>query len=445
MLSRIPSAVLAVTAVAGALPSSPASAATGSAVVYVNTAEGDVWQVQPDGKNARAVTTDGTKAAPYARPRLATDGSIWALKGRAVVHLSATGQQLSTFAPAPLKDSEGVAADADPESFDLSPDGTKVLYGVKQIRCKDDGSCNTDSITGVFDTTGKLLRQDTRFSDGTFLPDGRMVGNDGGAYGEIRLFDGSSASLLWYTNASHDIPGWTREPAVSADGTQLAELRTAGGIGHFLLTFKVRAGAAPIGFGTPIPMCISEEALGTGTSPTWAPDGKHVVVAAMAEGLYAYDFTGVEVDMQCGNGKATKIAPAGASQPDWGTLPVPDPPVTPTTPTTTTTTTTIPTTPTTPVDPPKPAKATLTAPAQKLKAIRRSGVKVRLAGALPGKVQVVVTAKGKVVAKKTVTVPKSGTIETTIRLSKAGARALTKAKTASLTISAGGLKRTLKV
>lgn len=456
MLLRLPIAALAATAAAGALAASPAAAATGSAIVYVNDGEGDVWQVQPDGKNAHAVTTDGTKAAPYARPRLAPDGSIWALRGRAVVHLSGTGQPLGTFTPAPLKDSDGNDVDRDPEAFDVTPDGTKLAYGVKQIKCYDDGSCNMDSITGIFDTTGKLLKRDTRFLDASWLSNSRMVGNDGGGYGEIRLFDGSSASLLWYTNKAHDIPGWTREPAVSPDGTQLAELRTVGGVGQFLLTFQVPSGAAPVGFGTPEPMCIAEKALGTGTSPTWAPDGKHVVVAAMAEGLYAYDFSAVGVDSECSKGTATKIAPVGASQPDWGTLPVPDPPVevptTPTTPTTTTTTTTttvptvptVPTTPIKPVEPSKPAKAALTVPAQKLKTIRKRGVKVRLTGALPGKLQIVVKAKGKVVGKATVKVPKSGTLDATVKLTKAGARALAKAKTASLTVSAGGLTRTLK-
>jgi hypothetical protein len=424
MLSR----TLLLALVAAAFAPAVASAATDSAIVYVN--DGDVWRVAPDGAGAHALTTDGTTAAPYARPRLAPDGSVWALKGFDVVHLDASGQRVGGFTPPKPKDSEGVASDDAPKFLDLSPDGTTLAYGVANLRCEDGGHCNTDGITEILDTNGTVLSAQVGIVEAAFVTRDRLVGNEGQFEGTLRLTTRTGPSTLWYRDGIDVFttqPGVPREPALSPDTTQLAALRTVTGVGVGVFTYRV-----PAQFGLPTQMCVINNVLLEGASPTFSPDGRRLAVA-QRDGLAVYDLGAVTQPSECATkGTMAGIAAVGASQPDWGTIETPDrphqepdPPAQTTMPVAT---------------PPAPAATLaalkLTIPSQRLSAILKRGLKVKLSA----RATVKLTYKGKVVGTAS---GSAGTV--TVKLAAAGRKALRNAKKATLTISAGTATQTVTV
>jgi hypothetical protein len=89
---------------------------------------------------------------------------------------------------------------------------------------------------------------------------------------------------------------------------------------------------------------------------------------------------------------------------------------------------------------PLPTPATVRVAKVKLAKALRSGLKVTLRGATPGR-QAIVAKKGrKVVARGTATVGASGTGKVTLRFTRAGKRALRGARTVRLTVTGGGAK-----
>ena len=203
------------------------------------------------------------------------------------------------------------------------------------------------------------------------------------------------------------------------------------GVGLGVFTYKVGDQ-----FGPPAQLCVINNTLPTGASPSFSPDGGHLVVG-QKDGLADYDLSAVTQPSECASkGKAIGVAPAGASQPDWGTVPapaeaheeqqtVPQPPVV-----------TPPAPPAQTVAPAPAAAIKLTAPSQRLRAILKRGLKLKLTAAAP----VVVSYKGKTIGKATAT---AGTV--TVKLTAAGRKALRHAKKATLTITAGTSKQTVTV
>jgi WD40-like Beta Propeller Repeat len=450
---------------AGALVALPAAAAhaaaPGSAIVYV--AGGDIWQVSPDGTGTHALTTDGTTDAPYQRPRLAPDGSVFALRGFDVVHVSAAGQRIGAFTPRRPKDSDGVAADQPPGFLDLSPDGTKLAYGIENLRCEDDGSCNQDGITAILDAaTGNTLSEQVGISEAAFAGDDRIIGNEG-----VLGVTGRSSSLIgppaqWYRDADiSDRPGMVREPAIATDLQHYAALKTMTGVGVAVFTYKV-----PAGLGQPVQQCVVNNARTSHASPTWSPDGRRLALA-QNDGLAVYDLSAVGQPSECATrSTAIGVADAGASDPDWGALAVAGdgggggggdgtpgggqtttatPPAT--TPGGGTTTAKGVTTPAGKVIARATGRAAakLTVAPLRLGALLRGGLKVRLTGLPAGKAKVVVKAKGKVLGSAAVKVPASGSAAVTVKLSPAGRRALRGAHKTTLTVIAGTVSRTLTV
>ena len=256
----------------------------------------------------------------------------------------------------------------------------------------------------------------------------RLVGTEGQFEGTLRLSTLTGPSSLWYRDG--DVfapPGVPREPAFSADATQLAALRTVTGVGVGVFTYKVKAG-----FGKPTQLCVINNVLATGASPSFSPDGGHLVVA-QKDGLANYDLSAVTQPSDCAS-KATAIglAPAGASQPDWGTIPAPEKPAEET----------VVQTPAPVVTPPAPAQTIaplaigLTVPSQRLGAILERGLKVKLSAPAA----LTVGYKGKTVGKAN-----ASTTTVTVKLSATARRALRNAKKAALTVTAGTATRTVTV
>ena len=135
-------------------------------------------------------------------------------------------------------------------------------------------------------------------------------------------------STLWYRDGIDVFttqPGVPREPALSPDSTQLAALRTVTGVGVGVFTYKV-----PAQFGLPTQMCVINNVLPAGASPTFSPHGRRLVVG-QKDGLAVYDLSAVTQPSECAaKGKVAGIAAAGASQPDWRAIQTPIRPPAPT-------------------------------------------------------------------------------------------------------------------
>jgi hypothetical protein len=449
----------AVAALAGG--AATAGAAPNSAITYVN--EGNVYLMGPTGAGRHALTTDANRYSPYERPRVAADGTVWALKGWDIVHLSADGHRLGTITPKLPKDSDGVEPGVYPDWLDLSPDGTKFAYSIDNYRCEADGSCNKDGITAIIDVaTGQTLSEQIGITEASFVDDQHVVGTEGLSEGTLRISTVSGPSVLWYRDSDVFGPtprGTPQQPSFSPDRTQMASLRWLDGIGPAVFTYKVPAAAgAPSGYGNPVQLCVVNNSDPYEAQPTFSPDSKSLVVA-QKDGLASYDLSAVTTPDECATkAKFTALADKGAVDPDWGVIPgtLPDPPagggggaggspvgaggaVTP-----------APASTPSPAAPaPKPAAKTTAArisvSAQRLSAIVKSGLKVKLSGLKAGRTTLVVKARGKVVARVKLTIPASGTVTRSIRLSATGRKALRKAKSATLTITAGGAATAVKV
>jgi hypothetical protein len=216
-------------------------------------------------------------------------------------------------------------------------------------------------------------------------------------------------------------------------------------------------------------LCVINNIDVSHAGPSWSPDGRSLVVA-QNDGLAAYDFTNVTTSAECASKVGfTSIADKPAIEPDWGVVPgtVPDPPTggggggggggapgpgpgpgtgargasgTPAGPSVAAPGV---------VGPSRPSGASRpklsVSAAQKLPAILRSGLKVKLRGLKPGKTKVVVKAKGRTIGSATVKVGADGSASATIKLTSAGRKALKRAKAATLTVAAGGASATVKV
>jgi hypothetical protein len=468
MLPRSFSLGAAAAVAAAAIGASPAAAAPKTAITYVNGS--NVSMVQPDGAGAHALTTDGTAEDRYRRPRVAADGSVWALRSWDLVHIGGDGSKLGTIHITPPKDSQGHDLDYVPEWLDLSPDGKHAVWSIDNWFCPEnpDDPCYHEAISGVVDlASGQQVGLQRGMKETSFLDDQHLVGIDEGWLGDVRVATFTGPQTLWY-NDRDTFPaeiGTPQQPAVNAAKTRYATMRTVQGTGAGVFIYNIATAGTPAGLAAPSShLCVINNIDVSYAGPSWSPDGRSVVVA-QKDGLAAYDFGAVTSGAECATKvKFTALADKPAIEPDWGVVPgtVPDPPspggpgpggpggpgtpVTPVTPG--------PSVPTPGAGPaPRSGKqarestagAKLTIGAQKLSAILRSGLKVKLSGLKPGKAKVVVKAKGRTLGTKTVKVGKSGSAAATVKLSAAGRKALRRAKSATLTVTAGGASATVKV
>jgi hypothetical protein len=455
MFQRPLSLLGAATAVV-AIGAAPAAA---SSIVYVKDA--NVYMLSAGEATAHAVTTDGAGADRYRRPRVAPDGSVWALMAWDLVHFGADGRRLGTIHLTAPKDSHGQELQYVPQWLDLSSDGKRAVWSITNYNCPDDPQqdCWIDGFSGVVDlATGTQVGLQSGLTETSFLDDQHLIGIDEQERGDVRVAPLGGPSTLWYNDRvafPGDI-GTPQQPAVNAARTRYATLRRveAQGVGVFI--YNVTTSGAPSGLATPRPLCVINNVDVVYAAPSWSPDGEAVVVA-QNDGVAAYDFSAVATSADCATkGKYQDIAGAGAIEPDWGgapdtgtppddgggqTPPPPGPPAppAPTPPGPGPVTTPGPTKPT-----PK-ASARLTVAKQKLSAIIKSGLKVKLTNMRAGKTKVVVKAKGKVIGTTTVKVPSGGTVSFKVKLSPSGRKALKRARAATLTITAGGAKATVKV
>jgi hypothetical protein len=425
-------------AVSAAVHAAPAAASADS-IVFVK--DDNVWLVSPDGSKLTQVTTDGSYEHPYLSPSQADDGTIAVSKGTKIVRLRQNGEVINELDPAPLMDSVSHPLDGVPVDVAISPDGSKIAYTFVSYSCPVGASCGARYATGY--TAADHLTPPEQLSGNLYTRNPSWVGN-------TRTL--TSAGYLHQVN-THDLgPGTTdvhwfddQDLVGQANSTDLddAELNRQGdllavirGYGADTRMLTVKTNGAPPAL--PSLMCLTGKDAKL-SSPSWAPDGRRLVVATSF---------GLEVstahpasDADCPNWAFTEVI-AGGSEPDWGPADVNPQPRTTPTPT--------PTPSPSPAPQPNP-KPSLSVSSAKLKTALKKGLVVKVTG-VPGTVKVTagiskaVARKAKL-GKKAMTVAsgsaKAGA-DVRLKFTKQAAKRLAKLRSVTLTVKvAGGASRTV--
>ncbi|WP_028062301.1 PD40 domain-containing protein [Solirubrobacter soli] len=424
-------------AVSAAVLAAPAVASADS-IVFVK--DYNVWLVSPDGSKLTQVTTDGSYEHPYLSPSQADDGTIAVSKGTKIVRLRQNGEVINELDPAPLMDSISHPLDGVPVDVAISPDGTKIGYTFVSYSCPIGASCGARYATGY--TAADHLTPPEQLSGNLFTRNPSWVGNtrtlsSAGYLHQVNTHDlgPGTTDVHWFDD--QDLVGQANstdldDAELNRQGDMLAVLRGYGADTR-LLTLKV--GAAPPAVPTMMCLTSKDEKFG---GPSWAPDGRRLVVA---------DSFGLEIagehpasDADCDKW-AWKEFIAGGSEPDWGPADVnPQPRVTPTpTPTPSPTPT-----------PPPAVKPALSVNGAKLKAALKSGLVVKVTG-VPGTVKVTASISKSVarkakLGKKAMTVAsgsaKAGA-DVRLKFTKQAAKRLAKLRSVTLTVNGGGVSRTV--
>ena len=437
-----PSTLRRAVALAGLCLAVVPAAASADSIVFLKS--DNVWLAKPDGTGAYQVTTDGTASSPYRSPSQADDGTIAAGHRDDIVRMTQNGTVLNTIDPDPLTNSVGHPVDGPPVDVAISPDGKRIAYTFVGYECPVGASCgarSATSYTAADHYTLPVFSGSTYFRDPSWVTNSRTL-QFGGYGSQVNIHDvGAGVSQHWFDDSDTSDPSTDLgDGEATRQGTDFAVIR-----GYDDSTQAIWYPSPDVRSGSPaVPApwtngCATGQEAGI-AGPTWSPDGSALALES-ADGIW--------VKRQARNCTVQPtLAIAGGSAPDWGPANV-NPAPRPTggngggKPGGGSTTGGGGTTP--PAGGgvtvgPMPAQATLRVGKAKLAKALRSGLKVTLRGAQPGR-QAIVAKRGKrVVARGTATVRADGTATVTLRFTKAGKKALRSARSVKLAISGGGAK-----
>ena len=296
-----------------------AAPAAADSIAYIKDA--NVWVAQPDGSDARALTTDGG----YSSPSQADDGTVLVVRGSQFVKLDRKGNKLATFASL-LTDKPGTIVAVGPFDARISPDGTKFAYWIGIMGAWKDfatGIVYTDpqsSVAYQSATDGTPLGSTMFFEEPSWTADGRVLLFDSINGGVPQVYSGAVGMnhndlTPWFhdLNVFSEPDGWrpTGAGELSRSGTRLAALRAGGTMGagyeargryNRIQLYSVNGLDTP-----PAPECqiAGDSEFGP---PSWAPGGD-ALAWATPEGIYT--------SKVCDGFAATLIVPGGG-EPDWG-------------------------------------------------------------------------------------------------------------------------------
>lgn len=300
-----------------------AAPAAADSIVYIKDA--NVWVAQPDGTQARALTTDGTTGLPYASPSQADDGTVLAVRGSRFYKLDRQGRLLATFKSL-LTDAPATVMAVGPFDARLSPDGTKFAFWLGIMGGWYDYATNRwyndpqSSVAYQSAADGTPLGTTMFFEEPSWKADGSVLLFDSINGGVPQVYTGAVGSnhndlTPWFHD--RDVfgdPNWrpTGAGELTRDGKRLAALRAGGTMGE---GYEARGPYNRIqlytvnGLDAPTPECQIGDSGGTEFGPpSWSPGGD-ALAWARPNGIYT--------SKVC-DGFAPALVVPGGREPDWG-------------------------------------------------------------------------------------------------------------------------------
>jgi hypothetical protein len=277
-----------------------AAPAAADSIVYIKDA--NVWVAQPDGTQARALTTDGTAGLPYASPSQADDGTVLAVRGSRFHKLDRQGRLLATFNSL-LTDKPGTIMAVGPFDTKLSPDGSKFAYWLGIMGSWYDYATDrwyTDpqsSVAYQSAADGTPLGSTMFFEEPSWKADGSVLLFDSINGGVPQVYTGAvgmnhNELTPWFHD--RDVFGedaWrpTGAGELTRDGRRLAALRAGGTMGE---GYEARGRFNRIqlytvtGLQPPAPECQIGDPDGAEFGPpSWSPAGD-ALAWATPNGIY---------------------------------------------------------------------------------------------------------------------------------------------------------------
>ncbi len=198
-MSRLLRAALTAALLAVLVVAAPAAAQAGDGtVLYIHG--GNVWMATPDGSQRHQVTGDGGWSAPS----MADDGTIVAIKDRAIVRLDAAGTVLSSFVPN--------AFASGPQEAQVDPSGELVLFWSVEVCTDPNGQLRGCFWTQIVYADGRQVEPlgDVVLDyNGTWLPNGDVAV---GSYGVETFGIGDSETTPWFRFDNDFEPGTIAGP-----------------------------------------------------------------------------------------------------------------------------------------------------------------------------------------------------------------------------------------
>jgi hypothetical protein len=393
--------------------------------------DGDIWVAEPDGSAARAVTTGGG----YGSPSQSDSGVIAAAKGDQVVLLDRRGARLAAFDPPPATDWRGGTVDGEVTDVAISPDAARVAYAFERVDEEDCPSYDPCVGGGVITVATGAVSDHHRFHAPSWATAGRLLLF--GPYDSATQYkDLGAEPVHWFED--HDVfPGYGAglvDGELSPSGERIALVR-GGGESKAMHWYRTPGDPLDGVPGKPEAECATNLDGGI-HRPGWSPDGTALTMAA-TDGVYVIRDVGAD----CATATFGLLFP-GASEPDWGPAPatLPEPVTVPAPP--------VPR-PAPQVAPPPalPAQAVTITAAPKLKG---RTIKVAIALARPSGFIAELRLAAKEARKRKLPARlarKQGTDGGTIAfaLSRKRAKALKRARTLTVTVTAGTASQTVAV
>lgn len=248
-----------------------AGTAAGS-IVYISNY--NVWIARGDGTGARALTTDGSFAAPYGAPTQSDGGVVVATHSERLVRMNQSGRVLNVLDPPPLPTSVGVSIDGTPADAAISPDGTRIAYTFTKYLTPIGASSGYRSATGYTaadQLTDPAPLRSTYFWAPSWVGNARTL-QTGGYGSQVMVHDLGSEPVHWFDDDDLNMPSTDVGNAqLSRDGQLLAAVRgynETSTIYWYAVNGNATSGApsAP-----PTALCQVGPLSGI-SNPTWGPD-----------------------------------------------------------------------------------------------------------------------------------------------------------------------------
>lgn len=298
-------AALPATTLAFAAAAAPASAADGS-LGYVK--DGNVHLASPDGSRAKQLTTDGG----YAWPSQADDGTVVAVrqteeggrKPRRLHRMDRAGKALNApVETVPVDNSFYIG----PLAPKVSPDGRFVAYHYFYTGPITESTLPRTSISHSDRNTinGEITSTLGGYFTPSWLQDGRLLA----FYASERTFQID----IW--NPDDSVTNWFADPEVAPLLTD-GEVSRAGdrmaAVANNTIRLYQLPGAPPA---QPQLRCVMSGFSGEVSDPTWSPDGR-TLAWEEPDGIHVAELA----DLGTCGGAARPLVVPGGQDPDWGVV-----------------------------------------------------------------------------------------------------------------------------